>query len=80
MLPLLEAGTYGQVFTVQPGKSHLTSGTYSGVSVVWCHSAGSLTWEVQGFDAETRSYEDGDMFGFPNKSEIIINSGTWSYM
>ena len=79
-LPLLAPGTFGQIFTIRPTRAQLTTGTVTGVSAVWCHSAGTVVVTQPGAPAETLAFTDGDQFGFEQLSQVAITDGIWSFM
>ena len=69
-----------QAFVISPGLSQLTTGTFTKVRAIWCHSEGAIDITFSDGTEETHTYTDGDQFVFESRAEIDVTSGTWSFM
>lgn len=69
----------GQVFTLSRGRTMLKTGTHAAVNVIYCHEDGSLSIQFPG-GVETHTFTSGDCFGFDRPVEVVVSSGTFSFM
>lgn len=71
-----------QIWVAEPSKSNLTSGTFTDVIAIWCHSTGTIEVTFSGEEsAETWDHlADGDQIGLIPKASITITTGIWSFM
>lgn len=69
----------GQVFMLLPNTAFITTGTVPNVRVLYCHVDGTLQVKfLQG--SKTFNFEVGDCFGFDRPVEVVVSSGTFSFM